>query len=55
MFACRNRGGPGRRQPHLPAETLEDLIAKARAAGFETDTLIFPAPAVPTPIAASPE
>ena len=36
------------RAPQLPAAILEDLIAKARAAGFETDTLIFPAPAVPT-------
>jgi apolipoprotein D and lipocalin family protein len=43
------------RQPQLPAEILEELIARARAAGFETDALIFPAPSVPTPIAASPE
>jgi apolipoprotein D and lipocalin family protein len=34
------------RQPQLPAEILEDLIAKARAAGFETDALIFPPPSV---------
>jgi apolipoprotein D and lipocalin family protein len=42
------------RQPQLPAEILEDLIAKARAAGFETDALIFPLPSVApvTPAAA---
>ncbi|MFB1488243.1 MULTISPECIES: lipocalin family protein [unclassified Thiocapsa] len=34
------------RQPQLPAEILEDLIAKARAAGFETGALIFPLPSV---------
>jgi apolipoprotein D and lipocalin family protein len=43
------------RQPQLPAEILEDLIAKARAAGFDTDALIFPAPAVPPVTPASPE
>jgi apolipoprotein D and lipocalin family protein len=34
------------REPQLPAEILEDLIAKARAAGFDTDALIFPPPSV---------
>jgi apolipoprotein D and lipocalin family protein len=43
------------RQPQLPPEILENLIAKARTAGFETDTLIFPAPAVPPATPASPE
>jgi apolipoprotein D and lipocalin family protein len=45
------------REPQLPAEILEELIAKARAAGFETDTLIFPAPspAVPPATPAGPE
>jgi apolipoprotein D and lipocalin family protein len=34
------------RQPQLPADILEDLIAKASAAGFETGALIFPPPSV---------
>jgi apolipoprotein D and lipocalin family protein len=34
------------RQPQLPAEILEELIAKARAAGFETGALIIPPPSV---------
>lgn len=43
------------REPQLPGEILEDLIAKARVVGFETDTLIFPAPAVAPATPASPE
>jgi apolipoprotein D and lipocalin family protein len=42
------------RQPQLPADILNDLIAKARDAGFETGALIFPPPSVaPTTAAAA--
>ena len=30
------------RERHLPADTLENLLARARQAGFVTDALIFP-------------
>jgi apolipoprotein D and lipocalin family protein len=43
------------RQPQRPAEILDALIADARAAGFETGALIFPAPAVTPATAARPE
>jgi apolipoprotein D and lipocalin family protein len=42
------------RQPQLPAEILQDLIAKAQAAGFETSALIFPPPSVAPATTASP-
>lgn len=35
------------RDPRLPSSLLEDLIARARQAGFATDSLIFPPPSVP--------
>lgn len=35
------------REPQLPPSTLEDLLAKARKAGFATDALIFPGNAAP--------
>ena len=35
------------RDPQLPYPLLEELIARARQAGFATDSLIFPPPSVP--------
>ena len=35
------------REPQLPSPLLEELIARARQAGFATDGLIFPPPSVP--------
>jgi len=37
------------RRPQLPAKVLEELMAKAAAAGFDTRDLIFPAPPAETP------
>ena len=35
------------RERHLPADTLENLLARARKAGFATDVLIFPGAEAP--------
>jgi apolipoprotein D and lipocalin family protein len=34
------------REPRLPSPLLEDLVTRAREAGFDTDALIFPPPSV---------
>ncbi len=35
------------RERQLPPATLEDLVARARKAGFATDALIYPGGAAP--------
>lgn len=41
------------RDPAMPRPQLEDLLAKARQAGFDTDALIFPSHQAPRPAGAN--